>query len=385
MYSRRKLLCLSASLLLAVSCTEKKGDVLYEAAENYDIVLSECIDETPAYSCTNLLADEFCDLEFIPLENNSEYPLGEMRNVQACDSGLYIMDNQEGRSLFYYRLDGSFVSKIGGKGHSRAEYTDMLYFSANTAGDTVAIVDYDYVKFYDSNGKFLKEESLKGSHWWQGFLYTDKGFILSHSNRGQKTVLAQYSDDFKTEHPVIEGHVNLISDMPSSWENLVRRNGERICYYDYYTSTFYIFNLEDMSDSKRFTLHSPNGVTESKVRDAGMNSADLDHLVSYVYEDSTIWGRFKYGEYSYDLRLDVRTGFCQLNRHIDLDCGFLCSHNGWYYYAYGPNQLLQILQHKDPYNPLPVKDLFRDILEPYKDKIRDTDNYYILRMRKKEV
>ena len=372
--------------LVAISCTKtnRNSELFFEATERYDIDLTACVDETPPYACKNSITEEFCDIEIIPLENNSEALMGEIDNMQVCDNGFYIINRQEKYPLFHYKHDGSFGAKIGENGHSRAEYTTLWNFSANTAGDTVAVLDYNYVRLYDSNGTFINAYDFKDTQYWQGFLYTDKGFFLSTSNRCLNSVLAQYTHDFRTEHPIIEGQVNLIRDNPSSWQNLIRRDGQNICYYDYYTATFYIFDTNDMKNSKSFTLHSPNGLAESKIRNMDVSSQDFDHLRSFVFEDNIIWGKFKYGKYSYDLKLDVKTGKCLLNRHIDMDYSFMCSHNGWFYWVFTPAWLLDVIEFsKDKIIPNPTYMLLKDVLEPYKDKMNESDNYYIMRMRKK--
>lgn len=368
------------SLFLLFSCSENMKQ--FEEFKNHDIDLTASLDDTPDYSCVTRIEDEFEDFELIQLENKSEAVLGEIEKMQACDSGMYIMDSQN--SLYLFDYDGAFVSKIGAKGHSKTEYTDIVNFCANSVGDTVAIMDYNYVKFYDNNGVFLRAEPLKGTYQWQGFLYTDNGFFLSTSNRGLESVLTQYTNNFKIDTCIIESPtVNVIRDIPSSWQNLIQINGNKICYYDYYTSTLFVINIADMKDSKRYTFHSPNILTEDKMRNGNTDSYDYDHLVSFVFEDSIIWGIFKYQEIWYDLKLDVNTDLCLLNHHIDMSYNFLCSHNGWYYCGFEPGDLLHIIDSKNNMYSSTRKFL-ENVLKPFAGKISDSDNYYILRMRKKK-
>ena len=42
-----------------------------------------------------------------------------------------------------------------------------------------------------------------------------------------------------------------------------------------------------------------------------------------------------------------------------------------------------MLINSDKQAPWPIWTLLEEALEPYKDKINETDNYYILKMRKK--
>lgn len=376
-------ICFFASALLVFSCADTliKKESLSEVSEIHNIELNDCIDITQDCNSVNRLEDEFECFELIQLENKSEAVLGEISKMQACDCGMYILDSQ--KSLYLFDYDGTFVSKISRKGHSKTEYTDMFNFSANSAGDTVAILDFNTVKYFKSNSVYLRTDSLRDTPHWQGFLNTDNGFFLATCNRGLEIVFAQYTNNFKTENPIIDCSANLIRDIPSSWRNIVQKNGKIICYYDYYTSTFYIYNLDDMSDSRCYSFHSPNILTEEKMRSGGVDSYGYDHLESFVFEDSIIWGIFIHQEVGYDFKLDLNTGLCLLNHHIDMGYNFLCSHNGWYYCGFDPGQLLQIA---DPKNNRysATRKLLENSLKPYKDKIMDTDNYYILRMRKKE-
>ena len=103
------------------------------------------------------------------------------------------------------------------------------------------------------------------------------------------------------------------------------------------------------------------------------------------FEDNIIWGKFKYGKYAYNLKLDVKTSECQLNRYIDMNHSLMCTHNGWFYWIFSPMWLKDVIEvEKDKIVPPPTCMLLKDVLELYKDSIKESDYFYILRMCKKK-
>ena len=56
---------------------------------------------------------------------------------------------------------------------------------------------------------------------------------------------------------------------------------------------------------------------------------------------------------------------------------------GWYYYAFEPVQLLQLIG-LDKYRMPAIGRLLKKVLKPYEETMKETDNYYILKVRRKK-
>lgn len=379
-------LCVVVSMILC-SCSEprKKYDGLFEATDNIDIELEKHIDNILS-SRKPHVTDDFDDFSLIPLENKEGAYLNQITKLQVCDSGFYVFSERES-VLLRFRHNGEFASQIGEKGHGRGEYSMIINFCANDAGDSIYIMDIEGIKLYNQDGVFLSNLGNPKARNWQGFLSTASGFFFSVNNRIGDAALKRFDKQMQHGTPIIKMPEDVIRDYPSSWRNQLQTDGKKICYYDFYTSTFYIYNLSDLSECKSYVLHSENILTEKWIRERPEDQIDAsgsDHLESYVFEDNTILGVFKYQGRTLDFKYNLETNNCQLRYAAGFSYDFMDVYDGYYYRCYDSVYLSDMVSPQSQFSGKQTYELLKDALEPYKDRIKETDNFYILKMRRKE-
>ena len=378
------IVCIAVTI---ISCTshEKKqeGHILFDGAENIDIELKVDEQHTPSQKSTS---GEFCDFKLISLQNREDSYFSQITKMQSCDSGIYIYSGQES-VILRFRNNGEFVSRIGDKGHGHGEYSDIITFCANNAGDSIYVMSYDGIKLFDQNGNFIKNLGNPNVTSWQGFLSTYAGVFLSVNNRVGDAVIKRYDKNLQNGVPVMKTPQNPIRNYPSTWHNQLQTDGNILCYYDFYTSTFYIFDLNNMSKCKSYSLHSANILTEKWIRERPKGQLDAngsDYLMSYVLEDYAIWGIFIYDGRPYNFKLDLKNDSCRLSTISDVSYSFIDAYKGEYYLYYSPGFILDMLSPQPRFHCEKTIELLKDALEPYRGIVKDTDNFYILKMHRRE-
>ncbi len=401
------IVCITVTI---ISCSphEKKqeGHILFEGAENIDIELKVDKQQTPppvyvirgsSFGPSHVneqrtlpkdsISREFCDFKLIPLQNCEDAYVNQITKMQVCDSGFYVYSASESKIL-RFRHNGEFVSKIGEKGHGHGEYSEIITFCANNVGDSVYVMSFDGINLFDQNGNFIKNLGNPNVTSWQGFLNTYAGVFLSVNNRVGDAVIKRYDKNLQNGVPIMKAPQNIIQNYPSSWRNQLQTEDNILCYYDFYTSTFYIFDLNNMSKCKSYSLHSANILTEKWIRERPKGQLDAngsDHLESYVLEDHAIWGVFDYDGHFYNFKLDLKNDSCRMSPAIDISYFFEDAYKGEYYKCYSPSNLLDMLSPEPQicYYKQTIE-ILKDASEPYRDILKETDNFYILKMHRRE-
>lgn len=378
------MICITATITSCCFHGEKQEDsTLFDGAENIDIELKADDQQVNSHNSTNV---EFSDFKLIPLQNCEDSYLKQITKMQVCDSGFYVYSERES-VILRFRHNGEFASRIGEKGHGHGEYSEIITFCANNAGDSIYVMSYDGIKIFDHNGNFIKNINNFNTGLWQGFLSTFAGVFLSTNNRVGDVVITRYDRNIQYATPIMEAPQDIIRNYPSSWRNQLQADGSILCYFDFYTSTFYIFDLNNMKKCKSYSLHSANILTEKWIRERPKDQIDAngsDHLESYVIEDHAIWGIFNYDGRPYNFKLDLNNDSCSLNSIIDLPYSFLDAYKGDYYLYYDSSSLLDMLSPQPQLFCKQTIELFKDALEPYRNHIKETDNFYILKMHRRE-
>jgi hypothetical protein len=132
-------------LLLLMSSCQSKDNNLYEFDPRQlvekNISLSEIAD----------------DINYIPLDNS--YPLGLIYdNVELINNSIYLSEKDIG--ILVFDRSGKMIRKIGSKGRGPGEYVYHFDFTVDTKTETTYVCDYNIIKIYSKNGKFIRSFSL---------------------------------------------------------------------------------------------------------------------------------------------------------------------------------------------------------------------------------
>ena len=229
-YTLFAIVCMTVTITSCSSHSEKQeSHTLFDGAENIDIELK--VDEQQI-NPQNSTGAEFCDFQFISLQNCEDSYFKQITKMQVCDSGFYVFSGDES-VILRFRHNGEFVSRIGEKGHGHGEYSDIITFCANNAGDSIYVMSYDGIKLFDQNGNFIKDMGNPNVTSWQGFLSTYAGVFLSVSNRVGDAVIKRYDTNLQNGVPIMKAPQNIIRNYPSTWHNQLQADGNILCYYDF--------------------------------------------------------------------------------------------------------------------------------------------------------
>lgn len=362
------ILCLSGSGFIMGSCA-------FDAVEITDPYRTVVLNlGEPAKGVRNL--EKYTDFEFIPLDNAREALISNFGKMIVTDSLFYIYDQGSDYRILSFNHDGRFNGRIGEKGHTNREYVNIENFSVNSNGDTVVILEFDHLKFYDSDGKFLKMETFEGPQCWDDVLYSTSGVMMGSHYRKTDHLLALYDADFQESKNLIWVDSTMISSPPYSY-NQIQQVGDTICFLDYFSSSFYVFSLNDLQHIQRYQLHSDNILNEERARNGNLMKERYDLVEYYVFDGSRIVGEMRRDDRvcNFEISLDKET--IELYDNYDFGCNFASYHNGYYY------KLLSAGWIKDMYDlgRLFANPQMRQAIEPFISNMTDKDNLFVFRMK----
>lgn len=338
--------------------------------------------------------DDYYDFEIIPLETKKECMLSDCQRVIVTDAGIYVSDSEN--NIYLFNHDGSFKCRIGAIGHANNEYVDVFDLSTTINGDTVAVLsDLKTLKMYNSESKFIGSKSLEFDvsddemFGWDNILFTPNGMMMNNYHRVYDKLLYLLEPNSNSIIKFIDVDKGVIRSSPDRSFVPLQYDNNLVCYYDQLSSRFYILNLNDYNDIKSYALKSDNILTEEKARKIDLISDDYDCVDSYVFADSMIVGGMRYKGYSSEFRFDLRDNSMKLFSYEDFGAHFVDYHKGYYYKVLHPDFLADIMKvdindQSTPYYKIDQYNMLHKVLEPYKDKISEKDNIYLLKVKMKK-
>lgn len=96
------------------------------------------------------------DIEYVPLESNSDIVIGSINKLIVTTRGIYIYDKLS-NAIFVFNLGGKFKYKIDRKGTGPGEYVNIINFTVDQHNDDIYIHDDRGLKIlkFDSSGHFV--------------------------------------------------------------------------------------------------------------------------------------------------------------------------------------------------------------------------------------
>lgn len=362
---------MASALLFAVSC---KKDVPPHGGTTRHCILTLEEDNSK-----KLFEDTFCDVEFIPLENKRECMIGNCMKVVVEGNRIYLWDMNGTDALLSFNMDGSFHGKIGEKGHSKHEYTYVKNFSVNRSGDTIALLDYNVLKYYDADGKFVGSEETDYS--WDNMLYSTKGLVLGSHYRGigRETLLQirdLYSGDVKDVLPVDSTRISY----PPYSMNTIQQVGDTVCFFDFLSSTFYLYDVHNPDDAESIQLLTDN-ILDVKRAKRGMSSDEFDNdeVEKFVYTGSEIMGLMLIGGQSVSFKIDVKKKKAYRFNFRNGFCEFDCYHDGYFYFVMPSSWLLDECKYSRTKG-----EVYKKALEIVNNGLSEKDNDVVMRCRLKK-
>lgn len=351
------------------SCSSRNG--VYELGVTKTLEIGDVSD-----AVDKVFSEEFTDFEIIKLDNTYESQMSWVNKMCVTDRGFFFLDYKLPAKVLHFDSHGKFICRIGDYGKKTSEYVNIYNFSANDAGDTIAILDSRKVIRYNNSGEHLSTETL--NEHVDDIILTKQGLFAADYHHENPHLLGLYSNGDVTKSYVNIENNSIKGTSPSM--NYLQQCGDVLCYYDYFSSCFYVADIHNMSKMKCYKLKSDDILDEVKSRESGTNRSKYSCVRDYVVTDSSIVGNIRVDERGHDFCIDMRNDTFSFV-HFDREhYSFNAYHNGYYYRVVPAGFILDVLN--EPYNAK-VRELFSDALEPYKESTSEKDNYYVLKMRKK--
>lgn len=329
--------------------------------------------------------DEFFDFELIKLENNVSCMLSSFNKLIATDKYLYILDGSPVSTLYQFNYNGSFIRQIGKRGHAQNEYYNIYDIAINTKGDSVLILDSHSVKTYFESGEFLNNLDLPDNHNYQSNIaYANDGYYIASYTRTSDNLI-YYVRNTNNKNMSLVSVDDEIINMPSPCGNPFQQIGDSICYYDFPSSTFFLFDINNPSNVQQIVLESSNMRTVERLKEVNWQSDNYDGILDYVFNGRDIYGSIMINGNEYNIQIEKNNNECHVSKINLIDYGFSAYHNGWYYVILHPNWIHDMIDFDNKFRGgIFKKDSeLKSLFEKMCDNLNEKDNYVVLRARKK--
>lgn len=363
------IICIGFAEIVLVSCNKGAVDAI-PPLKNTILKLEESSEEI-----RNI--EKFTDYELIPLDNAREALIGNFRKLVVTDSLFYIYDSNTIPKVLSFYHDGTFNCQIGETGHKRSEYINISNFSVNNKGDTVVFMEYGNLKFFNSKGNFLYGKTIDDGNLWDNILYFKNSLIMASHYRGIDHLLAIYDVNSFNCKNLIPTDSASISSPPYS-QNQIQQVGDSICFFDFFSSSFYVFNINELEKMERFQLYSDNIVNEERARKYDLLKEKFDEVESFVFTGDRIVGHMYKRNIPFDFEIVLSKGTVDLYKSRDINCSFACYYNGEYYKVVSSSWIMDMYEWGILKRPG-----INQCVESIIARVSEKDNYYILKMKRK--
>ncbi len=93
------------------------------------------------------------EIQYIPLETNSQSLLAEIDKVEICESYIFV---SEIKKLLQFDRQGNFIRQIGSAGRGPEEYLSVTDFSIDIEKKEIYIISLNKLTIFGFNGQFKK-------------------------------------------------------------------------------------------------------------------------------------------------------------------------------------------------------------------------------------
>lgn len=271
---------------------------------------------------------------YLPLETNKKSLIENIEKVILHEGNVYVLDVFS-NSLLKFDLQGRFITQIGEEGKGPNEYVSPMDFEI--VNKEILILDdrAGVVKYYDLDGKFLKDEKL--SFRMNQFIFTKENrFLCNIATRGNFHI-PQISDfkliscqpDWKIFGKGDEYNAELESNQSFS-RKVLTKSGENIIYnpsFDYF-----IYEIESGILKKKYYVDVgknklPEGInnltSEEFIQTCLSRDCNIMFMFHSVFEtDKHLVATLHYNGYDIPLYYSKNSGNLICNKHYKFSSKF---------------------------------------------------------------
>ncbi len=197
--------------------------------------------------------DLITDIQYIPLETNSNCLIGHIDKIAISDDRLYILDKDSSKKLFVFDLDGNFIGSIGEPGKGPQEYIKLIDFSIDEKTKEIVLLDnFRKILIFKFSGEFVKSKKLSEKNFFQNICCHDGAYYLSTDNlvgNSDKFSIFKFDNNLTGEKILkFENYCNFIHPV----DNPVFHYNGTLYYLDIFNSFLYESNKNQWREKYAF-------------------------------------------------------------------------------------------------------------------------------------
>ena len=283
-------------MFLCVNCSS--GDNMDETFTLIDI------EEVPIRKVT--LGSLYSEIEFIPLENNSQCMLNRVSKIVPVKDGYCVFNKSSLPSIILFDNKGRFKCHIGRLGKAKGEFqNNVLSITSDREGDTIVVSTFDELLAFNNEGHYLFSKKYEFGIPFDIEKYNE-GYVVSSDYHGTDYTLHVLNDKFEIRETINPSNKLSIPNWGIT-NNPIRVSDGLIYFYNQYNSMFSCVDPNNNFEQKSFRLKSKNMISLSDF--TGGNDPfenDVDIVFEYSVHNGVIMGNIILDEKSYDFELDIR-------------------------------------------------------------------------------
>lgn len=287
--------------------------------------------------------------KYIPLEAKDNILIGTINKLLMHNDRIFILDRDISKSIFIFRDDGGYISRISKHGSKPDEYRYLRDMEVDTIKRQIIVYDQNgKLLYYDFDGKYIKTKRL-GFRFSEFKIFPDEKFLFftDNNNNHFNTDINDYSLLIGTSESIINFRAlknnNFLTKL-----NYVGRNN---CF----GSNGRIYVCPRLSNSiyevtsggtlrKLYQIHLPTGTMDDYIQMNPKNFLDEATSKNYFFSlgsdvfinDSIIYFHFFDAKKKYNMLWINRTknlyycvnhAFSSTGRIIDLPLPLFSSNN----------------------------------------------------------
>lgn len=325
----------------------------------------------------------FCDVQFIPLENNPNAMLSLVPKFLVTKERFVAYNLGAYASVLLFDQDGKLQKSVGELGHGEGEYEDVFDIST-TQEDNIVLSSFDRFMIYDANGKFLKQEKAPGNGVMSQIQCYAGGMVCASNYAGSSSLL-QFLDTHYEHNGEMLPTNGVRHGNPPRMNRTLYVQGDTLYYYNPYSSEVFLISLPEKKILKHYSLVSKNILTlEKSIEEATSKSAigNVDFAYAYYIAEGKMVCSLNFHETGAMLEIDTAK-----------DKYTLRIQDGWfpevndiqndYYYSILSQDLLLDLVNKVIYTTPKTREMILDAYKKTGQEVTDRNNFVVMKFKRK--
>ncbi|MGV8137965.1 MAG: 6-bladed beta-propeller [Mangrovibacterium sp.] len=246
------------------------------------------------------------NIQYVPLETDSNFLISEIKKLVATDSTLVIFDYNT--NFFQFDFAGNFINKIGTIGKGPQEYQFSFDFTIDNEKKQIFIPMMTEPKLiiYSLNGKFIK--SIPFPKYARNVFHMDEGILCrcdyfgGKYDGGNSIFLTDYDGNVVKAFPDKYKYKNMKMTNAFEEEFLTFSYDKKLYTKEIYSDTVFIF--KHLKFQPAFILDHGGKTLSVEAREE-IDSFDSFTEISAQYSKETnllLFGNYVFSEFSYHNR-----------------------------------------------------------------------------------